>query len=144
MGQEAEQHRDPNRPRVALVILDGWGLRDPFQDNAVYRGRTPTWDHLWEEGGYPRARLTTHGSAVGLPAGQMGNSEVGHLILGAGRVVMQSLQRIQQAIDAGELFPSEPLVQLIPSVRERGAALHSMGLIGPGGVHAVDAHLLAL
>src|SRR3712207_699902 len=144
MGQEAEQHRDPNRPRVALVILDGWGLRGPFQDNAVYRGRTPHWRHLWEEGDYPRARLTTHGPAVGLPEGQMGNSEVGHLNLGAGRVVKQSLQRITEEIESGEFFENRPLVNLIRAVKERGATLHLMGLIGRGGVHAVDSHLLAL
>jgi 2,3-bisphosphoglycerate-independent phosphoglycerate mutase len=132
------------RPRAVLVILDGWGLREPADDNAVTLSRTPTWDHLWARGEYPRARLTTHGPAVGLPEGQMGNSEVGHLNLGAGRVVMQTIQRINQAIQSGAFFENGPLVSLIRSVKERGSTLHLMGLIGPRGVHAVDSHLLAL
>ena len=92
---------DAAAARVALVILDGWGLRAPLDDNAVYLGNTPVWDRLYG-GRFPRAQLTTHGPAVGLPEGQMGNSEVGHLNLGAGRVVVQSLQRISQAVESGE------------------------------------------
>ncbi|HEX2187309.1 MAG TPA: 2,3-bisphosphoglycerate-independent phosphoglycerate mutase [Longimicrobiaceae bacterium] len=133
-----------DRPRVALVILDGWGLREPADDNAVTRADAPTWRHLWEEGGYPRARLATHGPAVGLPEGQMGNSEVGHMNLGAGRVVMQSLLRISRAIESGDFHLIPAFVELIGRVRERGGTLHLLGLVGPGGVHAVDAHLLAL
>jgi 2,3-bisphosphoglycerate-independent phosphoglycerate mutase len=131
-------------PRVALLILDGWGLREPADDNAVTRADAPTWRRLWEEGDRPRARLTTHGPAVGLPEGQMGNSEVGHLNLGAGRVVKQSLLRISEAIESGEFHENAPLTNLFLQVRERGTTLHFMGLVGPGGVHAVDAHLLAL
>ncbi len=136
--------RAQGHARVALVILDGWGLREPAPDNAVTTARTPTWDRLWESGAYPRARLTTFGPAVGLPEGQMGNSEVGHLNLGAGRVVMQTLMRVSRAIESGELFENPRLVRVMESVRERGATLHLMGLVGPGGVHAVDSHLLAL
>jgi 2,3-bisphosphoglycerate-independent phosphoglycerate mutase len=136
--------RSEDRPHALLVILDGWGLREPTDDNAVTLAKAPTWHHLWEEGDYPRAKLLTSGTAVGLPAGQMGNSEVGHLNLGAGRVVVQSLQRITDAIDSGEFFRNDPLLSLMRTVRERGGTLHFMGLIGPGGVHAVDAHLLAL
>jgi 2,3-bisphosphoglycerate-independent phosphoglycerate mutase len=132
------------RPRVALVILDGWGLREPADDNAISRADVRTWKRLWEEGDLPRARLTTHGPSVGLPEGQMGNSEVGHLNLGAGRVVVQSLLRISQAVESGEIFENESLIRLMTRVREGGGTLHFMGLIGPGGVHAVDAHLLAL
>ncbi|HET8654679.1 MAG TPA: 2,3-bisphosphoglycerate-independent phosphoglycerate mutase [Longimicrobiaceae bacterium] len=132
------------RPRAVLLILDGWGLREPADDNAVTVARTPNWDSLWGEGRLPRSRLTTHGPAVGLPEGQMGNSEVGHLNLGAGRVVMQTIQRITHAIESGRFFENEPLVNLIERVKERGNTLHLMGLIGPGGVHAVDSHLLAL
>ena len=132
------------RLRVCLVILDGWGLRDPTPDNAVTVANAPTWKHLWTEGDYPRARLTTHGPAVGLPEGQMGNSEVGHMNLGAGRVVMQSLQRIATAIQSGEFAQNPVFLDLLTTVRERGSTLHLMGLIGPGGVHAVDEHLLAL
>ena len=129
---------------MALVVLDGWGLREPADDNAVTRADAPTWRHLWEGGGYPRAKLATHGPAVGLPEGQMGNSEVGHMNLGAGRVVMQSLLRISHAVESGEFGVNPAFVELIGRVRERGGTLHLMGLIGPGGVHAVDAHLLAL
>jgi 2,3-bisphosphoglycerate-independent phosphoglycerate mutase len=132
------------RPRACLVILDGWGLRDPAPDNAVTQADAPTWRHLWEEGRHPRARLTTHGPAVGLPEGQMGNSEVGHLNLGAGRVVMQSLQRITHAIGTGEFAENAVLLDVLRHVRASGGTLHLMGLIGPGGVHAVDTHLLAL
>jgi 2,3-bisphosphoglycerate-independent phosphoglycerate mutase len=135
---------DTPRPRACLVILDGWGLRDALPDNAVTVADAPTWKQLWETGGYPRARLTTHGPAVGLPEGQMGNSEVGHLNLGAGRVVMQSLQRIATAIQSGEFAENPVFLDVIGRVKERGATLHLMGLIGPGGVHAVDEHLLAL
>jgi 2,3-bisphosphoglycerate-independent phosphoglycerate mutase len=133
-----------SNPRVALVILDGWGLREPSSDNAIAVGRTPIWDGIWKGDGFPRARLTTHGAAVGLPDGQMGNSEVGHLNLGAGRIVQQSLQRISDAIESGEFFRNTRLGNLMRRVAERGSTLHLMGLIGPGGVHAVDAHLLAL
>ncbi|MBV9111075.1 MAG: 2,3-bisphosphoglycerate-independent phosphoglycerate mutase, partial [Gemmatimonadetes bacterium] len=132
------------RPRACFVILDGWGLREPAWDNSVAQANATTWRHLWEEGDYPRARLTTHGPAVGLPKGQMGNSEVGHLNLGAGRVVMQSLQRISHAIESGEFRHNDVFLRLIREVKQRGATLHLMGLVGPGGVHAVDEHLLAL
>ena len=132
------------RARACLVILDGWGLREPADDNAVTLARTPTWDRLWGEAKYPRGRLTTHGPAVGLPEGQMGNSEVGHLNLGAGRVVMQTIQRISQAIESGEFFENGPLVNLMKRVCDSGRTLHLMGLVGRGGVHAIDAHLLAL
>lgn len=129
--------------RVALVILDGWGLREPSDDNAVHLANTPVWDRLYG-GDYPRAQLTTHGRAVGLPEGQMGNSEVGHLNLGAGRVVVQSLLRITEDIESGKFFENEPLVNLMREITRRGRTLHLLGLVGPGGVHAVDAHLLAL
>jgi 2,3-bisphosphoglycerate-independent phosphoglycerate mutase len=133
----------PGRQRVALIILDGWGLREPADDNAVHLANTPNWDSLWN-GDLPRATLTTHGPAVGLPEGQMGNSEVGHLNLGAGRVVGQSLLRISEAIESGEFFQNPRLLRLVEAVKQRGGRLHLLGLVGPGGVHAVDSHLLAL
>jgi 2,3-bisphosphoglycerate-independent phosphoglycerate mutase len=135
---------DATHPRVCLLILDGWGLRPAAPDNAVTQADAPTWKHLWEEGDYPRATLTTHGPAVGLPEGQMGNSEVGHMNLGAGRVVMQSLQRIATSIESGEFARNPVFVDLLDGVKKNGGTLHLMGLIGPGGVHAVDEHLLAL
>lgn len=133
-----------DRPRVLLLILDGWGLREAADDNAVSCAKAPNWRHLWDTGDYPRARLLTSGEAVGLPAGQMGNSEVGHLNLGAGRVVLQSLLRISRAIESGEYYRNPVFIDLLRAVKERGATLHLMGLIGPGGVHAVDEHLLGL
>lgn len=133
-----------SRTRVALLILDGWGLRPPAPDNAVTLASTPAWDSIWEAGAFPHARLRTDGPAVGLPEGQMGNSEVGHLNLGAGRVVIQSLERISEAIRSRSFFENQPLVRVMKSVAERGTTLHLMGLIGPGGVHAVDSHLFAL
>ncbi|CAN5792399.1 2,3-bisphosphoglycerate-independent phosphoglycerate mutase [soil metagenome] len=136
-------HRE-ERERVALIILDGWGLREPAFDNAVSVANTTNWDRIWGQGAYPRSRLTTFGPAVGLPEGQMGNSEVGHLNLGAGRVVLQTLLRISRAIESGELFDNPHLVNVMERVRERGTTLHLLGLVGPGGVHAVDSHLLAL
>jgi 2,3-bisphosphoglycerate-independent phosphoglycerate mutase len=132
------------RTRVCLVILDGWGLREDLPDNAVTRARTPTWDALWSSGRHARGHLTTHGPAVGLPEGQMGNSEVGHLNLGAGRVVVQSLQRVTQAIETGELAANPVLCEALERVRDGGGTLHLLGLVGPGGVHAVDSHLVAL
>jgi len=136
--------RDIEPTRVALVILDGWGLREPADDNAVAVARTPTWDALWTTGEHPRSTLRTSGRAVGLPEGQMGNSEVGHLNLGAGRVVAQSIQRITESIETGEFFENRALTDLISRILERGGRLHLMGLLGPGGVHAVDTHLQAL
>jgi 2,3-bisphosphoglycerate-independent phosphoglycerate mutase len=141
---EATTNTTSDRPRVALIILDGWGLREPADDNAVTLASTPRWSRIWESGDFPRARLTTHGPAVGLPEGQMGNSEVGHLNLGAGRVVAQTIQRISSAIETGEFFENPALGALMKRVHDRDGTLHLLGLIGPGGVHAVDTHLFAL
>jgi 2,3-bisphosphoglycerate-independent phosphoglycerate mutase len=140
----AQDAASEDHPRVLLLILDGWGLRDAADDNAVTRADAPNWRRLWNSGDYPRARLLTSGEAVGLPPGQMGNSEVGHLNLGAGRVVVQSLLRISRAIECGEYFRNPAFIDLLRTVKERGATLHLMGLIGPGGVHASDEHLLGL
>src|ERR671935_1998057 len=104
-----------DRRRVVLVVLDGWGYRPEREGNAIELGSTPIWHRLWTS--YPRTLLDASGLAVGLPEGQMGNSEVGHLNLGAGRVVMQDLVRINQAIDSGELFRLDPLVELCSTVR---------------------------
>lgn len=127
---------------VALVIMDGWGDAPPSSGNAVTNAKTPTYDRLVATA--PRAELVPFGREVGLPAGQMGNSEVGHLNLGAGRVVYQSLTRIDLAIEDGTFADNPVLVGAARHARERGAALHLLGLVGPGGVHAQDAHLLAL
>ncbi|HXI20019.1 MAG TPA: 2,3-bisphosphoglycerate-independent phosphoglycerate mutase, partial [Gemmatimonadales bacterium] len=110
------------------------------EGNAIELARTPVWHGLWA--GSPRTLLQASGLAVGLPEGQMGNSEVGHLNLGAGRVVPQDLVRITQSIESGEFFQLEPLVALCTELRRGGGTLHLVGLLGPGGVHAIDRHLL--
>src|SRR4051795_9066706 len=128
-------------PRVVLVVLDGWGYRTEREGNAIELASTPNWHRLWRS--YPRTLLEASGLAVGLPEGQMGNSEVGHLNLGAGRVVPQDLVRISQTIQSGDFYQIEPLVQLCATLRHTGGTLHLVGLLGPGGVHALDRHLLA-
>ena len=126
---------------VVLVVLDGWGYRAQSKDNAIELARTPVWHQLWERG--PRTLLEASGLAVGLPPGQMGNSEVGHLNLGAGRVVPQDLVRITQSIERGDFFTLPPILELIAVLKKTGGTLHLTGLLGPGGVHAIDHHLLA-
>ncbi|MDP4005845.1 2,3-bisphosphoglycerate-independent phosphoglycerate mutase [Methylobacterium sp. NEAU K] len=125
-----------------LVILDGWGLRDAVADNAVHQARTPIFDGLMRE--RPRARLRTFGADVGLPEGQMGNSEVGHLNIGAGRVVMQDLPRIDAAVADGSLATNPALVRFIDALRATGGTCHLVGLLSPGGVHAHQDHAVAL
>jgi len=122
-------------------VLDGWGYRPARDGNAIELGNTPVWHRLWERA--PRTLLDASGLAVGLPEGQIGNSEVGHLNLGAGRVVPQDLVRISQSIDSGNFFRIPALMQLVEETRRRNATFHVMGLIGTGGVHAIDKHLLA-
>lgn len=126
---------------VALIVLDGWGYRPEREGNAIALARTPTWDALWSL--HSRSLLEASGLRVGLPAGQMGNSEVGHLNLGAGRVVMQDLVRISAAIKDGSFFRNPALVMACEGAK-RGGTLHVMGLLGGGGVHAIDAHLYAV
>ena len=127
---------------VVLVVLDGWGYRKSKEGNAIALSRTPTWDALW--GRAPRTLLDASGLAVGLPEGQMGNSEVGHLNLGAGRVVMQDLVRVSESIKDGTFFSNPAFVEACRRVKENGGTLHLLGLIGKGGVHGVDSHLFAL
>jgi 2,3-bisphosphoglycerate-independent phosphoglycerate mutase len=124
---------------VMLVVLDGWGWREDTADNAVRLARTPAFDRLWSTG--PHAFLRTSGKDVGLPDGQMGNSEVGHLNLGAGRVVMQDLPRIDAAVADGSIATLPALKDLI--ARTSGT-VHLMGLVSPGGVHSHQDHALAL
>jgi 2,3-bisphosphoglycerate-independent phosphoglycerate mutase len=133
--------RHGSRTPVALIVLDGWGFRPGREGNAIELGDTPVWHRLWERA--PRTLLDASGLAVGLPEGQMGNSEVGHLNLGAGRVVPQDIVRISQAITSGGFFDLPPLVELCEAVRRGKGTLHLLSLIGTGGVHALDEHLLA-
>lgn len=127
---------------VALVVLDGWGLRDEEEHNAVARARTPVFDGLWRR--YPRARLKAHGEHVGLGPGQIGNSNVGHLNLGAGRIVRQPLVIIDDAIADGSFARSEILSGAMERAKARGRPVHLMGLFSDGGVHSHINHLLAL
>jgi 2,3-bisphosphoglycerate-independent phosphoglycerate mutase len=129
------------RNRVVLVVLDGWGFRPEREGNAIELAATPVWHRLWDS--FPHTLLDASGLSVGLPEGQMGNSEVGHLNLGAGRVVPQDLVRISQSIQRGEFYQLPPLVELCSGLRQSGGTLHLVGLLGPGGVHALDRHLLA-
>jgi 2,3-bisphosphoglycerate-independent phosphoglycerate mutase len=130
-----------HRP-VMLVVLDGWGWREDTADNAVRHARTPCFDALWATG--PRAFLRTSGRDVGLPDGQMGNSEVGHLNIGAGRVVMQDLVRIDAAVEDGSIGSLPGFVALVEKVKAAGGRLHLMGLLSPGGVHSHQDHAVAL
>ncbi|WP_249120577.1 2,3-bisphosphoglycerate-independent phosphoglycerate mutase [Plastoroseomonas hellenica] len=133
---------DPTPRPVMLVILDGWGWREEVADNAVRQAKTPAFDALWTS--CPHSFLHTSGRDVGLPDGQMGNSEVGHLNIGAGRVVMQDLPRIDTAIEDGSLGAMPALTEFIEAMLESGGTCHLMGLLSPGGVHAHQDHAVAL
>ncbi|UPM43799.1 2,3-bisphosphoglycerate-independent phosphoglycerate mutase [Halocatena salina] len=126
---------------AALIILDGWGIGSDGRD-AVAAARTPTFDRLRSENG--SGTLTTHGGSVGLPTGQMGNSEVGHLTIGAGRVVSQSSTRISDAIADGSIADNEALSDAIEHARAHDGRVHLMGLVSDGGVHSLQSHLHAL
>jgi 2,3-bisphosphoglycerate-independent phosphoglycerate mutase len=131
------------RPRpVLLCILDGWGEAPPSEHNAIALARTPNWDRFMATA--PHALIDASESHVGLPEGQMGNSEVGHMNLGAGRVVMQDLPRIDAAIADGTLDANPVLTDLVARVRASGGTCHLMGLLSPGGVHSHMSHILAL
>jgi 2,3-bisphosphoglycerate-independent phosphoglycerate mutase len=130
------------RDLVALVILDGWGIAPPGPGNAVELADTPVFDSLVER--FPHTTLRASGEAVGLPPGQMGNSEVGHLTIGSGRVLLQDLMRVNLAIDDGSLFENPALVGAFRRTRERGGDVHLLGLVSYGGVHSHIDHLRAL
>jgi 2,3-bisphosphoglycerate-independent phosphoglycerate mutase len=132
----------PPVPLVALVVLDGWGCAPPGPGNAVELAETPVFDALWER--YPHTTLQASGEHVGLPPGQMGNSEVGHLTIGSGRVIFQDLMRVNRAIESGELFENPALSGLFRRARERGGNVHLLGLVSYGGVHSHIDHLRAL
>jgi 2,3-bisphosphoglycerate-independent phosphoglycerate mutase len=130
-----------NKP-VVLCILDGWGYREQAKDNALKQANLPTYNRLWNE--CPRAWLATSGLAVGLPDGQMGNSEVGHMNLGGGRVVLQDLPKIDDSIETGALKSNSALLEFIETLKKTGGAAHLMGLLSPGGVHSHHRHIAAL
>lgn len=127
---------------VALIILDGWGIREMEHGNATVQAHTPNYDRWLREG--ERSVIDASGEAVGLPEGQMGNSEVGHLNLGAGRVVYQDLTRINRAVDSGDFFTNQVLLSTLEGVKSRGKKLHIIGLLGDGGVHSHSKHMYAL
>ena len=129
------------RRPVMLAILDGWGWREDPADNAVRQARTPNFDRFWRN--CPHALLRTSGKDVGLPAGQMGNSEVGHLNIGAGRIVVQDLPRISEAIVSHEIEKQPALQQFIAGLKGKGRC-HLMGLVSPGGVHSHQDHAVGL
>ena len=127
---------------VALIIMDGWGIREMEHGNAVVQAHTPNYDRWMRDG--ERTVVDASGEAVGLPDGQMGNSEVGHLNLGAGRIIYQDLTRINLSIDRGDFYTNPTLVETLESVKVRGGKLHLIGLLGEGGVHSYDKHMYAL
>ncbi len=127
---------------VALIILDGWGHREAPEDNAIHHALTPTWDKLWAEN--PHTLIDSSGLSVGLPDGQMGNSEVGHMSLGAGRVVYQSISRIDKSIEEGDFYTNETYLSAIDQAIAKDKAIHILGLLSPGGVHSHDRHIQAM
>ncbi len=127
---------------VALIILDGFGLRNETFGNAVAQAKKPNFDRYWNE--FPTSQLIASGEAVGLPEGQMGNSEVGHLNIGAGRIVYQNLTRINKSIRDGEFYKEQELLSAIEHVKKTGGKLHLLGLLSDGGVHSHYSHLFAL
>jgi 2,3-bisphosphoglycerate-independent phosphoglycerate mutase len=130
----------PKQP-LLLIILDGWGYREESRDNAIINGNTPVWDRLWKES--PHTLVSGSGLDVGLPAGQMGNSEVGHMSLGAGRVVFQNMTRIDQAIADGSFFENTAYTNAVDKAVENGTAVHLFGLLSEGGVHSHQDHIAA-
>ena len=131
-----------NQPPVVLIVLDGWGLRRDLDHNAIALAKTPTFQELLQQ--YPHGALVTSGESVGLPAGQMGNSEVGHMNLGAGRVVYQDLTRIDQSLHEGEFFRNTALLAAMKRCADGRHAFHIVGLASDGGVHSHLRHLEAL
>ena len=131
-----------SRKPVVLMILDGYGLNEKVQGNAVAEANTPVMDKLMQE--YPFVRGNASGMAVGLPEGQMGNSEVGHLNMGAGRIVYQELTRLTKEIQDGTFFENPALLKAVENCKKNNSALHLMGLLSDGGVHSHNTHLYGL
>src|SRR5260370_8103393 len=138
MGRGREGGEMQNGRTVMLVVLDGWGWREEAADNAIRQARTPSFDHLWAT--CPHALLRTSGKDVGLPEGQMGNSEVGHLNIGAGRLVMQDLPRITDAIANGEIVQALALTAFIKRLRASGGTCHLIGFLSPHRAHSPHDH----
>jgi 2,3-bisphosphoglycerate-independent phosphoglycerate mutase len=130
------------RSKVLLMILDGWGIGNKSQSDVIFNTDTPNMDGLMEK--YPNSQLLTSGENVGLPEGQMGNSEVGHLNIGAGRVVYQDLVKINRAIQDNSIYENENLKEAFQYARDNNKGVHFIGLIGHGGVHSSSNHLFKL
>lgn len=129
------------RKPIVLLVLDGWGYRQDNTDNAIASAKTPQWDEWWQH--QPHMLLNASGTEVGLPDKQMGNSEVGHMHIGAGRVIPQDFTRINAAIDSGAFDTNETLISMIHDMKAQNKAIHVMGLLSPGGVHSHENHLFA-
>ena len=132
---------ETRKPRV-LIILDGFGYREDPESNAIYHARKPVWDKIWAE--RPHTLISGSGMDVGLPDGQMGNSEVGHMNLGAGRIVYQDFTRITKAIQDGDFFENPALTGAVDKAKAANGAVHIMGLLSPGGVHSHEDHIIAM
>lgn len=130
-----------HRP-LALIIMDGWGYSEQPENNAIYAAKTPVWDSLWQD--YPHTLIDASGAGVGLPSDQMGNSEVGHLNIGAGRVVYQEFTRVTKAIESGSFFNNHVLTDAVDATLEHDNAVHILGLLSAGGVHSHEEHLQAM
>ncbi len=130
------------KEKVLLIILDGWGIKEPYEGNAIARASTPFWDKLWQT--YPHAILNVSGEDVGLPNGQMGTSEVNHFTIGAGRIAYQDLVKINNAIKFGTYADNPTFVAAFDYVKEHHSTLHIKGLLSPGGVHSHQDHIFAL
>jgi 2,3-bisphosphoglycerate-independent phosphoglycerate mutase len=130
-----------NKKTLVLVILDGWGYSEATESNAIYQANKPTWDHLWNT--YPHTLISGCGRDVGLPEGQMGNSEVGHLTIGAGRIVNQDLTRINLSIQNQDFFTNPVLLDACKQAKQHNSNLHIIGLLSPGGVHSHEEQIFA-
>ncbi len=131
-----------NLKPIVLVILDGFGHSEEIEGNAIASAHKPTWDKLWKEN--PHTYIKGSGAEVGLPAEQMGNSEVGHLNLGAGRVVYQEYTRVSRSIKTGSFFSNDTLIESVAIAKENNKAVHILGLLSPGGVHSHEQHIHAM
>jgi len=136
------EEKDMNKKPVMLIVLDGWGIGKEYRGNAVYLANTPNFDKLKNR--FPNTQLNASGLAVGLPEGQMGNSEVGHLNIGAGRIIYQELTKITKSIEDGDFFKNEQFLKAIENAKKNSSKLHLMGLVSDGGVHSHNTHLYAL
>lgn len=142
MTQASSSDQSTGKHPLVLLILDGWGYSENPDGNAILEARKPVWDRLWKE--CPHSLIRTSGSAVGLPGNQMGNSEVGHLNLGAGRVVYQEFTRVSRSIRTGSFFTNKTLTRAVDKAIENGSATHIFGLLSPGGVHSHEDHIHAM